>query len=521
MHPGYGFLSENAEFAEACADAGLVFIGPPAAAIRAMGSKAAAKALMAGARRAGRARLSRRRPGPGAAARRGRADRLSGADQGVGRRRRARHARRRAAPASSPRALDGAKREAEGAFGDDRVLIERYLERPRHIEIQVFADTHGNIVHLFERDCSIQRRHQKVLEEAPAPGLDPASAQGAGRGGGRGGARGRLCRRRHGRVHRRSRRRAFYFMEMNTRLQVEHPVTEAMTGLDLVEWQLRVAAGETLPLAQDEIALRGHAIEARLYAEDPERGFLPATGTLHGLRLPEPDDCAGRYRGARGRHGDAVLRSDDRQDHRLGRGPRGRARRLAARARRDRGARRHDQSRVSRARRRRPGIRRRRGRYRLYRAPSRHAAAAAARRRPMLALAAAALYRLLRARAATRDAGGDRFALGAARWLAAQPRAGAAACIFRYGADGADGRAVASRDAAGICSLAIAQCLASGRARRRTARSPLTLDGVRTHRARAGARRCARGVRRWRKLAVRPRSIRWRRRQAPISPPAG
>jgi 3-methylcrotonyl-CoA carboxylase alpha subunit len=289
IHPGYGFLSENADFAEACAAAGLVFIGPPAEAIRAMGSKAAAKALMetrgvpvvsgyhgadqgsdrllAEAERIGFPVMIKASAGGG-----GRGLRIVEAAGGFA------------------AALDGARREAAGAFGDDRMLIERYLERPRHIEVQVFGDGHGNLVHLFERDCSIQRRHQKVVEEAPAPRLDPArraamseAALAAARAVGYVGA---------GTVefivptHPQG-RDTFYFMEMNTRLQVEHPVTEAITGIDLVEWQLRIAAGEKLPLRQEEIALRGHAIEARLYAENPATGFLPSTGTLRSLYLPQ------------------------------------------------------------------------------------------------------------------------------------------------------------------------------------------------------------------------------------------
>jgi len=288
IHPGYGFLSENPDFAEACAQAGLVFIGPPVEAIRAMGSKAAAKALMeangvpvvpgyhgneqdtaslaAEAERIGYPVLIKASAGGG-----GRGMRIvTRGDEFA-------------------RALVGAKREAAGAFGDDRVLLERYLERPRHIEVQVFGDTHGNLVHLWERDCSIQRRHQKIVEEAPAPGLGKRErkklgemAVAAARAAGYAGA---------GTVEFIAERDAkqFYFMEMNTRLQVEHPVTEAITGLDLVEWQIRAAAGEALPLQQSEIALKGHAIEVRLYAENPERGFLPATGTLHGLHFPESD----------------------------------------------------------------------------------------------------------------------------------------------------------------------------------------------------------------------------------------
>jgi 3-methylcrotonyl-CoA carboxylase alpha subunit len=283
IHPGYGFLSENAEFAEACAAAGLVFIGPPAEAIRAMGSKAAAKALMQahGVPVVPGYHGEAQDPGRLAeeAGRIGFPVMIKASAGGGGRGMRiVRKAEEFA------RALDGAKREAAGAFGDDRVLLERYLEQPRHIEVQVFGDSHGNIVHLHERDCSIQRRHQKVVEEAPAPGLEPKrrkamgeAAVAAARAVGYVGA---------GTVEFIVEEDAFYFMEMNTRLQVEHPVTEAVTGLDLVEWQLCVAAGETLPLAQEEIAVSGHAIEVRLYAENPERGFLPATGILHGLRFP-------------------------------------------------------------------------------------------------------------------------------------------------------------------------------------------------------------------------------------------
>jgi 3-methylcrotonyl-CoA carboxylase alpha subunit len=286
VHPGYGFLSENAEFAEACTKAGVAFIGPPASAIRAMGSKAAARALM---QQSGVPLV----PGyhgedqdPGRLA--DEAEQIGfpvliKAVAGGG----GRGMRVVARAEEFAAALTGARREAAGAFGDDRMLIERYLPRARHIEIQIFADKHGNTIHLFERDCSIQRRHQKVLEEAPAPGLDPErrramgkAAVAAARAVGYVGA---------GTVEFVADAESFYFIEMNTRLQVEHPVTEMVTGLDLVEWQLRVAAGETLPVDQREIELGGHAIEARLYAEDPDRGFLPQTGTLHGLRFPPPD----------------------------------------------------------------------------------------------------------------------------------------------------------------------------------------------------------------------------------------
>ncbi len=286
VHPGYGFLSENAEFAETCEAAGLVFIGPPASAIRAMGSKAEAKGLMQRhgvplvpgyhgddqmparmlkeAERIGFPVLIKASAGGG-----GRGMRVVGS------------------AAEFAAALAGAQRESKAAFGDDRVLIEKYLERPRHIEIQIFADRYGDTIHLFERDCSIQRRHQKVLEEAPAPGLavEQRDAMGqaavaAARAVGYVGA---------GTVEFITEAGSFYFIEMNTRLQVEHPVTEAVTGLDLVEWQLRIAAGEALPACQNDLVCRGHAIEARLYAEDPGRQFLPQTGTLHGLRFPPPE----------------------------------------------------------------------------------------------------------------------------------------------------------------------------------------------------------------------------------------
>ncbi len=281
VHPGYGFLSENAEFADACAAAGLVFIGPPAAAIRAMGSKAAAKALMA---QAGVPLV----PGYHGAAQdpallAAEAGRIGfpvliKASAGGG----GKGMRVVTDAAAFGPALEGAQREAAASFGDDRVLIEKYLTRPRHIEIQVFADSHGHTVSLFERDCSIQRRHQKVLEEAPAPGMDPErrrsmgdAAVAAARAVGYVGA---------GTVEFIAEDGAFYFMEMNTRLQVEHPVTEAITGLDLVEWQLRVAAGEPLPSLAPSIT--GHAIEARVYAEDPAHDFLPSVGTLVHLRQP-------------------------------------------------------------------------------------------------------------------------------------------------------------------------------------------------------------------------------------------
>jgi 3-methylcrotonyl-CoA carboxylase alpha subunit len=286
VHPGYGFLSENADFAEACAADGLVFIGPPASAIRAMGGKSEAKALMA---------ESGVPVVPGyhgddqslatlaAAAEKTGYPVLIKASAGGG----GKGMRVAETPEDFAAGLAGAKREALASFGDDRMLIEKYLVRPRHIEIQVFADNHGNCVSLFERDCSIQRRHQKVIEEAPAPGLSDdlrrrmgdaaVTAARAVNYSGAGTIEFLL-----------DARGEFYFMEMNTRLQVEHPVTEFITGLDLVEWQLRVAAGEHLPDGWKDLQIDGHAIEARLYAEDPAHDFLPSIGRLSHLVMPEP-----------------------------------------------------------------------------------------------------------------------------------------------------------------------------------------------------------------------------------------
>jgi len=292
VHPGYGFLAENADFAQVCRDAGLIFIGPPPGAIRAMGLKDRAKALMEKAgvpvvpgyqgdiqepnflkRKAyelGYPVLIKPVAGGG----------------GKGMRRVDKHA-------DFDAALEACRREAQNAFGEPRVLIEKYVGHPRHIEMQVFADRHGHVIHLNERDCSLQRRHQKVIEEAPAPGMTAelrgvmgdaavAAAKAVGYEGagtvefiadGAGGLKAD----------------GFWFMEMNTRLQVEHPVTEAVTGLDLVEWQFRIAAGEPLPLTQDQVPLQGHAVEARVYAEDPERSFLPSTGKLIALQFPAED----------------------------------------------------------------------------------------------------------------------------------------------------------------------------------------------------------------------------------------
>ncbi|HAC67506.1 MAG TPA: 3-methylcrotonyl-CoA carboxylase [Pseudomonas sp.] len=284
IHPGYGFLSENAAFAEAVAAAGLVFVGPPAAAIRAMGSKSAAKALMTDAGvplvpgyHGEDQSLATFRD---AAARIGYPVLLKATAGGGGK-----GMKIIEREADLAEGLASAQREALSAFGDARMLVEKYVLQPRHVEIQVFADGQGHCLYLNERDCSIQRRHQKVIEEAPAPGLTPelrramgeAAVQAAQAIGyvGAGTVEFLL-----------DARRDFFFMEMNTRLQVEHPVTEAITGLDLVAWQLRVAAGEALPLTQAQVPLHGHAIEVRLYAEDTDQGFLPASGTLQLYREP-------------------------------------------------------------------------------------------------------------------------------------------------------------------------------------------------------------------------------------------
>jgi len=314
IHPGYGFLSENEDFAQACAKAGLVFIGPPASAIKDMGLKAESKRLMEAANVPLVPGYHGANQDP--ALLQAEADRIGypvlikasagGGGKGM-----------RAVDKSEDfaAALASCKREAINSFGDDAVLIEKYVQRPRHIEIQVFGDTHGNYVYLFERDCSVQRRHQKVLEEAPAPGMTETlrhqmgeAAVAAARAVKYVGA---------GTVefiveqpggYDAPEQMKFYFMEMNTRLQVEHPVTEAITGQDLVEWQLRVASGEPLPLRQDELRIHGHAIEARICAENPDNNFLPATGTLHVYAQPA---CTTFERADHGVRIDAGVREGD------------------------------------------------------------------------------------------------------------------------------------------------------------------------------------------------------------------
>lgn len=284
IHPGYGFLAENADFAEACAAAGLVFIGPPVAAIRAMGSKSAAKKIM---QQAGVPLV----PGYHGEAQDLETLRTAAIEIGfpvlvkasAGGGGKGMRVVRDATEIDA--AIEGARREAASSFGNDQLLLERYLEQPRHVEIQVFADSLDHAVHLFERDCSVQRRHQKVLEEAPAPGMTAELRQAMG-------AAALTATQAIGYVGAGTVEflldtdGSFYFMEMNTRLQVEHPVTEMITGQDLVSWQLQVAAGQALPCAQEDLSIRGHAIEARIYAEDPARDFLPSIGRLHHLNFP-------------------------------------------------------------------------------------------------------------------------------------------------------------------------------------------------------------------------------------------
>jgi len=290
IHPGYGFLSENADFAEAVETAGLVWVGPPPSAIRAMGLKDAAKKLMAEAgvpvtpgylgEDQSTIVLAREAAAIGFPV-------LIKAVAGGG----GKGMRRVDRAEDFTGALDAARREAASAFGDDGVLLERYVTRPRHIEVQVFGDTLGAVVHLFERDCSLQRRHQQVIEEAPAPGMDAATREALCAAAVR--AAKAVSYVNAGTIEfiadasEGLRADRIWFMEMNTRLQVEHPVTEAITGLDLVEWQLRVASGEPLPLSQAQISIQGHAIEARLYAEDPANGFAPSPGPLTHFRLPD------------------------------------------------------------------------------------------------------------------------------------------------------------------------------------------------------------------------------------------
>lgn len=283
VHPGYGFLSESAEFAQACADAGLVFVGPTAGMITAMGSKSGSKALM---EKAGVPMV----PGfhgeaqddatlAAAAAKIGFPVLVKASAGGGGRGMRVVHTADELAAA-----IVSAKREAKAAFGDDRMLIEKYVDNPRHIEVQIVGDSHGNLISLFERECTLQRRHQKVVEEAPSPTLNSAqreavcaAARKAASAVNYVGA---------GTIEFVSDGKNVFFIEMNTRLQVEHPVTELIAGVDLVEWQLRVAFGENLPLAQDEIKLNGHAIEARVYAENPIRNFMPSVGTIRTWSMP-------------------------------------------------------------------------------------------------------------------------------------------------------------------------------------------------------------------------------------------
>ena len=285
IHPGYGFLSENADFAEAVSAAGLTFIGPPASAIRAMGDKARAKLTM---KAAGVPTV------PGAEALSGLDEYLAAADQigypvlvkaaagGGGKGMRLVRSAREMAEA-----LEAARRESQNAFGDERLLIEKYIENAHHIEFQVFGDQHGNLVHLFERECSVQRRHQKIIEESPSPLLMPEHREKMGAAAVNAAKAVNYLNAGTIEFIYDSRLSSFYFLEMNTRLQVEHPVTEAVTGLDLAQWQIRVAAGERFPFAQRNLSQRGHAIECRVYAEDPANGFLPSTGKILQFVAPQ------------------------------------------------------------------------------------------------------------------------------------------------------------------------------------------------------------------------------------------
>ena len=494
IHPGYGFLSENEDFAQACADAGLVFIGPPPSAIQAMGLKAESKQLM---EKAGVPLVPGYHGGdqdPALLQRE--ADRIGypvlikasagGGGKGM-----------RAVDEAEDfaAALASCQREAINSFGDDAVLIESYVQRPRHIEIQVFGDTHGNYVYLFERDCSVQRRHQKVLEEAPAPGMTRGDAPADGRGGGGGGAAVDyvgagtvefIVEQRDGGDM------SFFFMEMNTRLQVEHPVTEAITGLDLVEWQLRVAAGEPLPLKQEQLRIHGHAIEARICAENPDNDFLPATGTLHVYRKPQATAFqrgrrAHRRRRARGRRDLALLRLDDRQADRARRRPRARRwRGWTRRWRRRTSSGLRDQRAVPAPRAAHRLLRAGRARHRADRARARGAvrpAAAGARRwRPPASIAA---------RAARRAGAGRRRPVQPARRLALARRRAAAASTSSSAASRTRPSCSYLHDGA-LRAGASATCAGRWRSRR-CATSELevqfggqrhTLDGLRARRAR-------------------------------------
>src|ERR1700738_4266123 len=298
VHPGYGFLSENAEFAQACLDARLVFVGPTAQMMTAMGSKSGSKALM---EKAGVPLV----PGYHGEAQ-DEATLAKAADQigfpvlvkaSAGRGMRVVRSAAELAPA-----IVSAKREAKAAFGDDRMLIEKFVQNPRHIEVQVIGDSHGNLLSLFERECTLQRRHQKVIEEAPSPTLDAKQREAVCAAARK--AAGAVNYVGAGTIEFVSDGKDVFFIEMNTPLQVEHPVTELITGINLVEWQLRVAFGEKLPLAQDEIRLNGHAIEARVYAENPHRNFMPSVGRITTWRTPEPSN--GLRIDAGYREGDAV-----------------------------------------------------------------------------------------------------------------------------------------------------------------------------------------------------------------------